>query len=145
MKNTLSPALRRFNYLHSETDAAYHELCLKLGISDSAMNLLYILCEQGDPCPLQLVYRFAFSSKQTVHSALRKLESEGVLRLEGDGPRNKQVCLTEKGRALVARTALRMIQAEDAVFASWPEEDVAQYLALSERYLTALREQVRQL
>ena len=33
----------------------------------------------------------------------------------------------------------------DAVFASWPEEDVAQYLALSERYLTALREQVRQL
>ena len=104
MKNTLSPALRRSNYLHSETDAAYHELCLKLGISDSAMNLLYILCEQGDPCPLQLVYRFAFSSKQTVHSALRKLESEGVLRLEGDGPRNKQVCLTEKGRALAART-----------------------------------------
>ena len=122
MKNTLSPALRRFNYLHSETDAAYHELCLKLGISDSAMNLLYILCEQGDPCPLQLVYR-----------------------LEGDGPRNKQVCLTEKGRALAARTALRMIHAEDAVFTSWPEEDVAQYLALSERYLTALREQVRQL
>ena len=38
-----------------------------------------------------------------------------------------------------------MIHAEDAVFASWPEEDVAQYLALSERYLTALREQVRQL
>ena len=74
MKNTLSPALRRFNSLHSETDAAYHELCLKLGISDSAMNLLYILCEQGEPCPLQLVYRFAFSSKQTVHSALRKLE-----------------------------------------------------------------------
>ena len=51
----------------------------------------------------------------------------------------------EKGRALAARTALRMIQAEDAVFASWPEEDVAQYLALSERYLIALREQVRQL
>ena len=49
------------------------------------------------------------------------------------------------GRALAARTALRMIHAEDAVFASWPEEDVAQYLALSERYLTALREQVRQL
>ena len=49
------------------------------------------------------------------------------------------------GRALAARTALRMIHVEDAVFASWPEEDVAQYLALSERYLTALREQVRQL
>ncbi len=145
MKTIFSPALRRFNYLHSETDAAYHDLCLKLGISDSAMNLLYILCERGDPCPLQTVYRCAFSSKQTVHSALRKLETEGIIRLEGDGPRNRQVCLTEAGRALAARTAHRMIHAEDAIFASWTGEDVAQYLTLTERYLAALREQVRQL
>ena len=60
MKNTLSPALRRSNYLHSETDAAYHELCLKLGISDSAMNLLYIIFVIWDECRVVIVFRFAF-------------------------------------------------------------------------------------
>ena len=38
-----------------------------------------------------------------------------------------------------------MIHAESAILASWSKEDVAQYLALSERYLTALQEQTRQL
>ena len=145
MNSTVSSTLRRINYLQSETEEAYHQMSLKLGLSDSTLNVLYVLCEQGDPCPLHLVYRFAFSSKQTVHPALRKLETEGVLRLEGDGPRNKQVCLTEAGRALASRTALKILQAEDAIFASWPKEDVARYLTLAERYLTALREQIRKL
>ncbi len=130
MKNDFSSSLRRLNELHSQTDAVYHEMSLKLGLSDSAISILY---------------RCAFSSKQTVHSSLRKLEAEGFLRLEGEGPRDKQVCLTEAGKALASRTALKMIHAESAILASWSKEDVAQYLALSERYLTALQEQTRQL
>ena len=145
MKNDFSSSLGRLNELHSQTDAVYHEMSLKLGLSDSAISILYILCEQGDPCPLKTVYRCAFSSKQTVHSSLRKLEAEGFLRLEGEGPRDKQVCLTEAGKTLASRTALKMIHAESAILASWSKEDVAQYLALSERYLTALHEQTRQL
>ena len=141
MKNDFSSSLRRLNELHSQTDAVYHEMSLKLGLSDSAISILYILCEQGDPCPLKTVYRCAFSSKQTV----RKLEAEGFLRLEGEGPRDKQVCLTEAGKTLASRTALKMIHAESAILASWSKKDVAQYLALSERYLTALQEQTRQL
>ena len=145
MKNTLSPALRRSNYLHSETDAAYHELCLKLGISDSAMNLLYILCERGDPCPLQTVYRCAFSSKQTVHSALRKLETEDILFLKQHTGRAKKVCLTEKGREYTRQTAGRLFEAEGRAFDTWTTEEINTYLRLMEKYVACLRTQIERI
>ena len=71
MKNDFSSSLRRLNELHSQTDAVYHEMSLKLGLSDSAISILYILCEQGDPCPLKTVYRCAFSSNGRSGAFLR--------------------------------------------------------------------------
>ena len=38
-----SKQLRRFNRLVGETDAVYHELANRLGLSDSAFQILYTL------------------------------------------------------------------------------------------------------
>ena len=69
---------------------------MKLGLSDSAMRILYALCDLGDRCPLQSICRRSGLSKQTVNSAIRKLEQEGILYLEQATARAKQVCLTER-------------------------------------------------
>ena len=42
-----SKELRRLNYLMGETNAAYHEAALRLGLSDSAMRILYAVCDRG--------------------------------------------------------------------------------------------------
>ena len=138
----MSKELRRFNYLMGEIDAAYHEAALNLGLSDSAMRILYVLCGCGSfRCSLREVCLCSGLSKQTVNSALRKLEGEGYVYLEQAGGKRKDVCLTAEGIALAERTVSKIIAAENAVFASWPPEDVERYLALTEEYLTAFRKE----
>ena len=41
MREPDSKVMKRFNYLLGEMDAVYHEMALKLGLSDSAMIILY--------------------------------------------------------------------------------------------------------
>lgn len=145
MKSCSSKELKRQNYLISEIENTYHEMSLKLGISDSAMVILYAVCDSKGCCPLQEICRRSGVSKQTLNSALRKLEQEDIVYMESAGSRTKNVCLTPKGRQLANVTAVRMIEAENAIFASWTKEEVETYLSLTEKFLTALREKVKEL
>ena len=137
--NRSMSAIKRYNHLTGEINAVYHRMSLKLGLSDSASIILYTICDSGDACPLRDICRLSGLSKQTVNSALRRLEADGAVRLEAAGPRNKTVCLTEAGKLLADRTARRIIQAENVVFAAWPPEDVEAYLTLTERFLSDIR------
>lgn len=145
MKNKISKELKRYNFLFGETGAAYHEMYLKLGMSDSAISILYAVLENGESRPLQEICRCTGLSKQTINSAIRKLETDGILYLEISGPRNKTVCLTKKGKNLAEKTAGKVIAAENEIFASWPQEDVEKYLELTENYLISLREKAKNL
>ena len=145
MNHYSSEEMKRYNYLFWETDAAYHEAALKLGLADSAMKILYAVCDNGESCRLQDVCRRSGLSKQTVNSALRKLENEGVVYLESTGAKAKNVCLTESGKYLVRKTVSRIMQMENAIFAAWPQKDVETYLELTERFLVGLQEKIPEL
>lgn len=139
MSDNFSREMKRYNYLVGEIDATYHEMSTKLGLSDSVMRILYTICDNGTDCPLQKICRLTGLSKQTINSALRKLENEGVIYLEPLGPKNKNVCLTESGKRMAEQTAGRIMMMENAIFASWPREDMERYVALTETYLQDLR------
>lgn len=145
MNSFTSKDLKHFNHLITEMDAAYHDISLKLGLSDSAMSILYTICNYGESCLLQDICRQSGLSKQTINSALRKLETENILYLEMAGAKSKRVTLTDAGKALAQRTALQVINTENEIFASWSREDVEKYLELTEGYLTALKEKAKQL
>lgn len=140
-----SKEMRRYNHLLGEIDGVYHEMSLKLGLSDSAMIVLYSICDSGSSCLLRDICRRSGLSKQTVNSALRKLEAAGAVYLEPVSARSKSACLTEAGKALAERTAERVIRIENDIFASWPQEDVKRYLELTEQFLLALREKAGEL
>lgn len=143
MPKGISKEMKRYNYLVGEIDAVYHEASLKLGLSDSAMKILYAICDVGEGCLLQEVCFYTGLSKQTINSALRKLEEEGILYLEPYNAKSKKAFLTEKGRELAEKTAYCIIQAENEIFGSWKKEDVEQYLALTEQYLMCLKRKVK--
>lgn len=139
MNTYISKEMKRYNHLLGEINAVYHEMSLKLGLSDSAMVILYTICNNGDSCLLQEICHFSGLSKQTINSAIRKLESDEILYLESVSPKNKKVFLTEKGKNLAKHTAMRIIQTENAVFASWTKDDVNKYLELTERFLLEMK------
>lgn len=135
----------RLSFFFAETDSAYHEAALKLGLTDSAMNVLYILCQFDGVCSLGKILALSGIPKQTVNSALRRLEKQGTLRLESVDGRKKRALLTEKGREFCTGTVLRLMAMEDEIYESWLPEEREQYLSLTRRYLDALREKIREL
>lgn len=145
MNHPVSKEIKRYNHLLGEIEATYHEMSLKLGLSDSAMIILYTICDEGNSCPLSEISRRSGLSKQTVNSAIRKLEAGNILYLEKASARSKKVCLTEAGIDLASRTALRLMDAENAILASWPRQDVKRYLELTERFLNGLRKEAAKL
>ena len=145
MLKKISKEMKRYNYLIGEIEATYHEASLKLGLSDSALKILYALCDVGEGCLLQDICFYTGISKQTINSALRKLEEEKVLYLKPFNAKSKKVYLTEKGRKLAEKTAYRILQAEDEIFASWEKEDVEKYLELTEKYQLCLQEKIKEI
>lgn len=145
MKNYTSKEMKRYNYLVSEIDAAYHESSLRLGISDSVMRILYTICDAGGKCPLAEISRKTGLSKQTVHSAVHKLEKENIIYLEAADGKSKNICLTQKGIEISQNTALRIIEIENNIFSSWESSDVEKYLELTEKYLISLKEKINKL
>lgn len=145
MVRNSSKEMKRYNHLHSEIEATYHEASLKLGVSDSVSKILYAICSVGDKLLLNDVCRNTGLSKQTVNSAIRKLEEDGIVYLEAVDGKSKRVCLTEKGKSFSTNTAVRLIEIENAIFESWTEDDVQRYLELTERFLGSLKEEIKTL
>ncbi len=136
-------AIRRFNYLLGELDAVYHDLSFRLGMSDSVSKILYTICDAGTSCPIHLICLQTGLSKQTVNSALRKLEREGLVYLQAADARSKTVCLTQKGDRFCDGTARKILGMENQILDAWSQEEIQQYLEMTERFLTELRERAK--
>lgn len=143
MEYYVNAHMKHFNLLISEIDEAYHEAALSLGLSDSAMLILYTVCWNGGECPLGRITSGA--SKQTINSALRKLETEGIVCLESCGGRKKKVCLTDSGHQFAKDSVFHLIEMENEIFGSWSDEEINSYIGLTQRYLTDFREKIKEL
>jgi DNA-binding MarR family transcriptional regulator len=140
-----SHALRRFNHLQSEIAMLYHNISVKLGLSDSAMQILYTVCCEGEGCPLAEICRLSALSRQTLNSSVRRLETLGLIYLQVCRGRQKAVYFTDKGRALANDTVYKIIDAENRVFNSWPENEREEYLRLTQKYLTEFQSESKEL
>nr|WP_177297303.1 MarR family transcriptional regulator [uncultured Blautia sp.] len=137
--------IRKINYLISEMNALYHLASLKMRISDSVSIVLYTIYDSGNGCLLSDVYKKSGISKQTVNSAVRKLETEEILYLEQHTGRSKRIFLTDRGKTFVRETVARLYEAEAGAFDTWREEEVNTYINLMKKYADCLRQQIDRL
>ena len=100
--------LAAYNELYKEQDDLYRGAARGFGLSDCAFWVLYALRETKRPMTQSGICAAVYQPKQTVHSALKKLEGEGFLRLaEGRDRRSKHLVLTERGRRWCAVPSTR--------------------------------------
>lgn len=137
--------IKRINYLVNELDALYHQTSLKLGITDSVSIVLYTIYGSDDECLLTDIYKNSGISKQTVNSAIRALEKDGILYLEKYNGRAKKVILTDKGSDYLQKTAVRLYQAEMDAFDTWSDEEVDAYIRLVRKHVNCFRQQIEKL
>ena len=136
---------KRYNHLLTETDSAYHEIFQKLGISDSTATILYVLQNSDGMCLLSNIRSVSGIPKQTLNSALRKLESEGMVFLKAADGKKKYVCLTEKGKYLSENTIQKVIVIENEILEEWTETERQMYIDLAEKYLNGLKAKMKKI
>lgn len=133
----------KYTYLSGEINALYHEAAVKLGISDSVQNILYVVWEAEGSCPQNEICRLTGISRQTINTAVHKLEQKGIVRiLPGEG-RNTIVALTEKGKAYAAEKIQPLFDMENKIWSGWTPEEQQAYLRLTQKYRDALKAYVK--
>ena len=145
MTEKTNELLRDFNMIDKEFNDLYHEVALKMGISDSAFCIFYILYDRGDGCLQRDICNDAFANKQTVNSSIRRLEEEGYLYLEQGRGRDKHIFLTEKGREFVNKNIVPVVEKENASFMALRPKEQAELLRLMRKYIDSLREKLGEL
>lgn len=145
MTLTQGQELKEFNQLYREIDELYHIIAVKMGLSDSAFMIFYTLCDIGDGCMQKDICRTASMSKQTIHSAVRKMEREGYLVQKPGKGRDKHLLFTEKGRAFADEKILPVVNMENQVFAEMLPKERNELLRLTRKYRELMQKKTEEL
>ena len=131
------------SYIH-EWDAVYEEYAKSVGLSYTGLIVLYEIYEIEN-CTQKKLGEYCFIPKQTVNSAIRKLEQEGYLTLSNGKGHSKHIHLTESGHTLLKETIFPIVEAENEAFTELSFEECNLLLKLHSKYTTALREKFSKL
>lgn len=126
-----------------ERDSIYHYAAQSCGLSDTALWVVYIVSDWGEPCTqYDLCHQF-FYPKQTINTAIKSLMRGGYVVLEViAGTRNrKKIILTEKGEELAKNTADKLRDAELCAYLKITQEERTCYLELTVKLISYLREE----
>ena len=134
MNYTQSRELKENNRIYREMESIYHEICVKAGISDTDFIVLYSIVEFEDGCCQRKIAKQYSISRQTVNSSVKKLVQNGCVVLESGKGHDKQIVLTEKGKAMAKQKIMHMT-----------EEERKKLLRLNAKYMEIFRQKVGEL
>lgn len=133
----------RLNKSYNELNGLYHDISMKLGLSDSESMVMYMLYDTKEPLTQSGIVKATGLSKQTLNSAIRKLEKEEIILLEKLNEKSKKIVMTDKGRIIIAQKIKPLVDMEDRVLDSWTEEDRLKYLELIEKFKEQFEKEVK--
>ena len=141
----ISNPLKEFNRIYKKTNEIYHDIALRLGLSDSAFDILYSISELGDGCLQKDICNATCIPKQTIHSSIRQMEKSGYLTLSSGKGRSMHITLTDLVKNLLERTIYPVMQMEGEAFHCMTDEECQQMLALFGKYIQALGDAAKNL
>lgn len=132
-----------FNALWKEQDDIYRGIAKTLGLNESVFWILYCLRGSGENVTQSFMCSMMLEPKQTINTALKKMESDGLIFFSDSGDkRSKYIYLTEKGAALAKNTVDRVIVAERTAMEMMTEDEQRQFLELFRKYNDCLKEKM---
>ncbi len=145
MEKRVGLELCEFNTLYKEMDELYHAFALKKGISDSELMICYFLVQFGDGGLQRDIAGYYCTSKQTIHSSVKKLEEQGILCAKAGGGRDRKLYFTPAGRQFAEEKIVPLIEAENSIFADMASEERTELLRLTRKYVSLFREKTKRL
>lgn len=147
MKTPIVLVLAAFNRAHKRMNVLYHNYARDAGISDAAFWLMYSLYEKGEPCTQTELCEAWFFTPQTINSALKSLEKQGLIALDfaPNNRKNKQFFFTETGKQLVKEKIMPLVQAEEKSFLRLNEQEREALLAITQKHISILEEEINRI
>ncbi len=137
----MSDRLLELSAIFKENDMQYSNAAKMLGVSDGVLWILYAIRESDVALTQKQIAGTVSIPTQTINSALKKMESDGYVRLSNDTDRrSKQVYLTDKGELLAQRTVDKVISIEMKILDGMSEDEMAVFLKLFHKYSDLLKE-----
>lgn len=140
----LAPKQNEFNRLTKAISELYHDISVQIGISDSVFDIFYAIVALGDGCCQRDICDYAFTSKQTIHSAIHKLEKEEFIMLKSGKGREMHIFLTAKGKQFIEEKIAPVIAMENHACSQMDPSEIDTLLRLTEKYLDCLRSQSKE-
>ena len=147
MKTPIVLVLAAFNRAHKRMNILYHNYARDAGISDAAFWLMYSLYEKGEPCTQTELCEAWFFTPQTINSALKSLEKQGLITLDyaPNSRKNKQFFFTETGEKLVKEKITPLVQAEEKSFLRLNVQEREALLAITQKHIGILEEEINRI
>ncbi len=135
------------NRLCKENDELYHSYAAAIGLSDSALWILYAICDSDEVFTQNSLCGLWCYSKQTVNSTVKQLEKNGLLTLEHIcGTRtHKALRLTDRGMDFCRKYIVPLIGAEEKAIAFMTDEEREKFVALRKREHEILKEEIEKI
>lgn len=141
MGETLRARLGRYNQLCRGYDDIYRQAALEAGISFVPYYILLMLCSSDTPQTQSDIQKNSFYPKQTVNSAVLRLQKLGYLTLQPQG-RRKILALTDAGAEFCQRKVFPVLNAEQESFMELSPAEQEQLLLTAEKHLQLFRQRV---
>lgn len=136
----MSKRLAEYNSIIKEHEDLYRQLARRFGLSECAFWILYSLREANESLTQSELCYALSQPKQTINSALKKMEEYGYIELlSGQDRRRKQLQLTSKGKLLAQETVDKVITLENQTFDTFTEEEQSLFLQLLHKYTDNLK------
>lgn len=136
-----------YSGIYRETDGIYHSIAKHYGLSDCAFWILYTICESEKFYTQSELCDVIFLSKQTVNSALKKLEADGYIELKqtGNNRKNKQIRLTPLGEIFERENIESVFNMEQRAFECFLPQECDAFFMLNQKYVSQLREEANKI
>lgn len=128
-----------YGRMWKEFGDVYRKAALAAGLSESAFEILYALCDLGEGCLQRDICQYSYASKQTINSSVHKLEKDGYLRLEpAESGRGMRIYLTPAGKSLTKQRVKPFADADFSAFASFSAAERKATLSMQRAFLDKL-------
>lgn len=124
MTDEIWESIQSYYEVYFGIGAIYEQLAKIHGITSSALFVLGMIYEFPDECTQSVICSKLFYPKQTVNAILDTFEKQGHITKETShsDKRNKNIRLTDEGRAYACRIISSMERIEEAAFTNmYPE------------------------
>ncbi len=127
---------REFNRVCCEFDQLYRTAASRMGLSDSAFQILMAIYDLGEGCTQAQICNYVCLGKQTISSSVKNLKAQGLITLQNKpNVRGASLFLTEEGRRAVEERVSPVIEADVRALSLLGYANAKRMVEISRSYL----------